>query len=149
MAVMAWFKKERKPRTSQRERLEIPPDAWEKCDGCGHIDLREKFEKALNVCPECGRHRRISAEEYIDILTDPGTWRELYGELRSVDPLRFEHYGDRLTAARKKAGGADAVFTGSAKIDGRGAVVRESGLRAGTGDGGDRNDAVVTPLRGA
>src|SRR5439155_26401567 len=51
MAVMAWFKKERKPRTSQRERLEIPPDAWEKCDGCGHIDIREKFEKALNVCP--------------------------------------------------------------------------------------------------
>ena len=72
MAVMAWFKKERKPRTSQRERLEIPPDAWEKCDGCGHIDMREKFEKALNVCPECGRHRRISAEEYIEILTDPG-----------------------------------------------------------------------------
>ena len=56
---MAWFKKERKPRTSQRERLEIPADAWEKCDSCGHIDIREKFEKALNVCPECGRHRRI------------------------------------------------------------------------------------------
>ena len=104
MAVMAWFKKERKPRTSQRERLEIPPDAWEKCDGCGHIDLREKFEKALNVCPECGRHRRISAEEYIDILTDEGTWRELYADLRSVDPLHFEHYTDRLAAARKKAG---------------------------------------------
>ena len=50
MAVMAWFKKERKPRTSQRERLEIPPDAWEKCEGCGHIDIREKFDKALNVC---------------------------------------------------------------------------------------------------
>jgi acetyl-CoA carboxylase carboxyl transferase subunit beta len=84
MAVMAWFKKERKPRKSQRERLEIPPDAWEKCDGCGHIDIREKFEKALNVCPECGRHRRISAEEYVELLTDQGTWRELYGGLRSV-----------------------------------------------------------------
>ena len=57
MAVMAWFKKERKPRTSQRERLEIPADAWEKCDSCGHIDIREKFEKALNVCPECGKHQ--------------------------------------------------------------------------------------------
>ena len=118
MAVMAWFKKERKPRTSQRERLEIPPDAWEKCDGCGHIDLREKFEKALNVCPECGRHRRISAEDYIDILTDPGSWRELYAELRSVDPLDFEHYRDRLAAARKKAGQADAIYTGTARIDG-------------------------------
>ncbi len=102
MAVMAWFKKERKPRKSQRERLEIPPDAWEKCDGCGHIDIREKFEKALNVCPECGRHRRISAEEYVELLTDQGTWRELYASLRSVDPLGFENYADRLTAARKK-----------------------------------------------
>ena len=118
MAVMAWFKKERKPRTSQRERLEIPPDAWEKCDGCGHIDLREKFEKALNVCPECGRHRRISAEEYIELLTDPGTWRELYGGLRSADPLTFEHYAERLVNARKKGGEADAIYTGTARLDG-------------------------------
>jgi acetyl-CoA carboxylase carboxyl transferase subunit beta len=115
---MAWFKKERKPRTSQRERLEIPPDAWEKCDGCGHIDLREKFEKALNVCPECGRHRRISAEEYIELLTDPGTWRELFGNLRSTDPLAFEHYADRLGTARKKGGEADAIYTGAARLDG-------------------------------
>jgi acetyl-CoA carboxylase carboxyl transferase subunit beta len=118
MAVMAWFKKERKPRTSQRERLEIPPDAWEKCDGCGHIDLREKFEKALNVCPECGRHRRISADEYVEILADSGSWRELFGNLRSVDSLKFEHYADRLTAAVKKGGQGDAVITGSARIDG-------------------------------
>jgi len=62
MAVMAWFKKERKPRASQRNRLEIPADAWEKCDACGHVDIKEKFEKALNVCPECGRHRRFTAE---------------------------------------------------------------------------------------
>ncbi len=118
MAVMAWFKKERKPRTSQRERLEIPADAWEKCDGCGHIDIREKFEKALNVCPECGRHRRFTAEEYIELLTDAGTWRELYANLRSVDALGFEHYLERLTAARKKAGTSDAIFTGTARLEG-------------------------------
>ncbi|MGI9042410.1 MAG: acetyl-CoA carboxylase, carboxyltransferase subunit beta [Gemmatimonadales bacterium] len=115
---MAWFKKERKPRTSQRERLEIPPDAWEKCDGCGHVDIREKFEKALSVCPECGRHRRIGAEEYIDLLTDAGTWRELYGPLRSVDPLQFENYPERLAAARKKGGEADAIYTGTGRIEG-------------------------------
>jgi acetyl-CoA carboxylase carboxyl transferase subunit beta len=118
MAVMAWFKKERKPRTSQRERLEIPADAWEKCDGCGHIDIREKFEKALNVCPECGRHRRFTAEEYIELLTDAGTWRELYANLRSVDALGFEHYLERLAAARKKAGTSDAIFTGTARLEG-------------------------------
>jgi len=117
MAVMAWFKKERKPRASQRNRLEIPADAWEKCDGCGHVDIKEKFEKALNVCPECGRHRRFTAEEYIELLTDAGTWRELYGNLRSVDPLKFEHYSERLTSARKKAGHADAMYAGTAKLE--------------------------------
>jgi acetyl-CoA carboxylase carboxyl transferase subunit beta len=118
MAVMAWFKKERKPRTSQRERLEIPADAWEKCDACGHIDIREKFEKALSVCPECGRHRRILADDYIQLLTDPETWRELYASLRSVDPLEFENYAERLKLAREKGGDGDAVYTGTAKLDG-------------------------------
>jgi acetyl-CoA carboxylase carboxyl transferase subunit beta len=118
MAVMAWFKKERKTRTSQRERLEIPADAWEKCEGCGHLDLREKFEKAFSVCPECGRHKRISAEEYIELLTDEGSWRELFANLRSTDPLQFEHYAERLVAARRKAGESDAIYTGAAKIDG-------------------------------
>jgi len=117
MTVMAWFKKERKPRLSTRERLEIPADAWEKCEICGHVDLREKFEKALSVCPECGHHRRLSAEGYVDLLTDEGTWRELYGSLRSVDALGFENYPDRLTAAGQKAGGADALVAGTGRLD--------------------------------
>lgn len=117
MAVMAWFKKERKPRSSQRERLEIPADAWEKCDGCGHIDIREKFEKALNVCPECGKHKRFSAEEYVQLLTDEGTWRELWSDLRSDDPLDFEHYEDRLERARKKAGESDALYAGIGRLE--------------------------------
>ncbi len=115
---MAWFKKERKPKAATRERHEIPADAWEKCALCGHVDIREKFEKALNVCPECGTHKRFSAEEYIELLTDEGTWRELNGDLRSADPLTFEHYADRLVAARKKAGDSDAIYTGAAKLEG-------------------------------
>ena len=58
---MAWFRKEKKPRQPRRERLEIPPDAWEKCEACQHTDLREKFIKNLNVCPNCDYHRRIRA----------------------------------------------------------------------------------------
>src|SRR5207244_14069 len=77
MARMAWFKKERKPRTSERVKLEIPADAWEKCDECGHIDIKDRFVRALNVCPNCGHHRRMSAQEYIDLLVDEGSWHEL------------------------------------------------------------------------
>jgi acetyl-CoA carboxylase carboxyl transferase subunit beta len=118
MALMAWFKKERKPRTSERVRLEIPADAWEKCEECGHIDIKERFIRALNVCPNCGHHRRISAQEYIDLLVDEGSWHELFAELKSADPLKFENYADRLKAAVKKAGPLDAIRAGYARLHG-------------------------------
>jgi acetyl-CoA carboxylase carboxyl transferase subunit beta len=115
---MAWFKKERKPRTSERVKLEIPADAWEKCDQCGHVDIRERFVRALNVCPNCGHHRRISAQEYIDLLVDEGSWHELFAALKSADPLKFENYAERVQAAIKKAGPLDAIRTGYARLHG-------------------------------
>jgi len=115
---MAWFKKERKPRTSERVKLEIPADAWEKCDQCGHVDIRERFVRALNVCPNCGHHRRITAQEYIDLLVDEGSWHELFAALKSADPLKFENYADRVQAAIKKAGPLDAIRTGYARLHG-------------------------------
>src|SRR2546426_1629792 len=118
MARMAWFKKERKPRTTERVRLEIPADAWEKCDECGHIDIKERFVPALTVCPNCGYHRRISAKEYIDLLVDEGSWHELDGKLRSAAPLSFENYPQRLELARKKAGPLGALRWGYARLDG-------------------------------
>ena len=117
MAVTAWFRKERKPRVSQRARLEIPKDAWDKCDACDHVDIRERFERELNVCPNCGFHRRFSAEEYVELLTDAGSWRELNQNLRPLDPLGFEHYGDRAKAAQAKTGQLDAIITGAGKLE--------------------------------
>src|SRR6266571_1250974 len=115
---MAWFRKERKQRTSSRERLEIPADAWDKCEECGHVDIRDKFERALQVCPQCGYHRRIGAQRYISILTDPGSFEELFADIRPVDPLRFENYGERLVATQKRVGIADAIITGQGTLTG-------------------------------
>jgi acetyl-CoA carboxylase carboxyl transferase subunit beta len=115
---MAWFRKERRERTSQRQRLEIPADAWEKCEQCGHTDLREKFERHFQVCQQCGHHRRIGARRYVELLTAPGSFTELYGNLRSVDVLGFEGYRDRLAVAHRKAGPQDAVLTGYGTLAG-------------------------------
>jgi len=117
MAVTAWFRKEKKPRVSQRARLEIPRDAWDKCEACDHVDIREKFERNLNVCPQCGHHRRFLAEEYIELLTDAGTWRELYGGLKPLDPLGFEQYSDRVKIAQQKTGQPDAMYVGLGRLD--------------------------------
>ena len=108
---MAWFRKEKKPRRPLRERLEIPPDAWEKCEACAHTDLKEKFVRNLNVCPNCDYHRRIRPHEYISILLDDGSGEEVDGDLRSVDPLGFPEYPQRLKKAITNAGDADAIVT--------------------------------------
>ena len=82
---MSWWRKDKKPRRPRREsveRLEIPADVWEKCEACGHTDLREKFARNLNVCPACDYHRRIRAHEYASILLDEGSFKEVEADLR-------------------------------------------------------------------
>ncbi|HWJ22298.1 MAG TPA: acetyl-CoA carboxylase, carboxyltransferase subunit beta [Gemmatimonadaceae bacterium] len=113
---MAWFRKEKKPRQPRRERLEIPADAWEKCEACGHTDIREKFVRNLNVCPECDYHRRIRAAEYLNILFDEGTLEEVDVDVRSVDPLGFPEYPQRLKKALTNAGDADAIVTATGTL---------------------------------
>src|SRR5439155_1342276 len=60
----------------------------------------------------------ISAQEYIDLLVDEGSWHELDAGLRSTDPLNFESYRDRLLVAVKKAGPLEALRSGYARLDG-------------------------------
>ena len=113
---MAWFRKEKKPRQPVRERLEIPPDAWEKCEACGHTDIREKFVRNLNVCPSCDYHRRIRAHEYLAILLDEESAREMDPGIRSADPLGFPEYPQRLRKATNTAGEADAIVTATGTL---------------------------------
>ena len=108
---MAWWKKsDKKPRQPRRERLEIPADVWEKCEACGHTDIREKFVRNFNVCPNCDYHRRYRANEYCNLLLDDGTIEELELDIRSTDPLGFPEYPARLKKATANAGDGDALL---------------------------------------
>lgn len=113
---MAWFRKEKKTRPPRRERLEIPPDVWEKCEACGHTDIREKFVRAFNVCPNCDFHRRIRALDYVQLIMDESSWEETDADLRSTDPLGFPDYQARLKKARTTAGEMDAILTVAGKL---------------------------------
>ncbi|MEO7520290.1 MAG: acetyl-CoA carboxylase carboxyltransferase subunit beta, partial [Gemmatimonas sp.] len=108
---MAWFRKSEKKPRQPRERLEIPRDTWEKCEACGHTDIRDKFLRNLNVCPECDFHRRMRAWDYANTLFDEGSIVEVGNELRSVDPLGFPDYPARLKRALANAGDSDAILT--------------------------------------
>ncbi len=108
---MAWFRKEKKARQPRRDRLEIPPDTWEKCEACGHTDIRDNFLRNLNVCPVCDYHRRLRAWDYVGFMLDQGSVHEVGAELHSVDPLGFPDYPARLKKALAKSGDSDAIVT--------------------------------------
>ena len=95
------------------------------CKKC-KFDLGEKsFEKYLNVCPKCDYHIHITARERLQMLVDPGTFKEMDKNLTSVDPLHFvdkKTYMEHLTEAFRKTGEREAVITGTGKIDGSDAV---------------------------
>jgi acetyl-CoA carboxylase carboxyl transferase subunit beta len=117
---MTWFKKQPKKLRAE-DRRELPKDVFEKCPDCGEILYRARLEQNLFVCPVCGHHNRIAADDYIRLLLDQGTYCELWSELRSADPLRFtdlKPYRQRLEAAEKNTGHGDAVRTVHGMLDG-------------------------------
>ncbi|NIR44077.1 MAG: acetyl-CoA carboxylase carboxyltransferase subunit beta [Gemmatimonadetes bacterium] len=115
---MAWFRKEKKRLTKQKR--ELPPDVWAKCDSCGEIIYREKLADNFFTCPKCDHHFRIGPDDYAQLLLDDGLEEEFDADLRSVDPLNFvgpTRYADRYEKAIRKNGRKEAVVTGSGRID--------------------------------
>lgn len=49
---------------------------------------------------------------------DEGSFRELFGNVRSRDPLDFPGYAEKLSALEQKTGLREAVITGTARIGG-------------------------------
>jgi len=116
---MAWFRKDKKPLKAETKR-DLPPDVFDKCKGCGEILYRERLAQNLQVCPDCGQHLRISAEAYLELLLDEGSFEEHDTGLRAGDPLEFRDlkaYTDRIAAAEAK-GKDEAVITGSGTLHG-------------------------------
>jgi acetyl-CoA carboxylase carboxyl transferase subunit beta len=104
------------------EKKTLGEGLFRKCDACGDAVKKEDFERNFEVCPACGFHFHLSAEQWIDLLADEGTWTALDTELSAGDPLEFidsKAYPDRVEAARKSTGVNDAILAGTARIDGR------------------------------
>src|SRR6185436_12191283 len=99
-----------------------PAGVFSKCPGCRAQLLTSDLEQNASVCPQCEHHFPLAAQQRLDLILDPGTFVEADVSIESVDPLGFKdskRYADRLRAARRSAGGADAVLVGAGKIDGQ------------------------------
>ncbi len=117
--MMAWFRKDKRPLKAE-DRRDVPSDVFDKCKGCGEILYGEKLAQNLQVCPACGHHFRITAERYVEILLDEGSFEEIDRDIGSVDPLGFQDLKPchvRLEAAESKVGRKEAVLSGTGTVE--------------------------------
>jgi acetyl-CoA carboxylase carboxyl transferase subunit beta len=118
---MAWYKREDREDDLSEEKRSVPAGVFTKCPGCRAALLTADLDKNNNVCPQCEHHFPLASARRLELILDPGSFVEADASIESVDPLGFrdsKRYGDRLRAARRASGGADAVRSGSGRIEG-------------------------------
>jgi acetyl-CoA carboxylase carboxyl transferase subunit beta len=118
---MPWFKKKKKPKPVRQERRSpVPEGLWVKCEGCKEVIYSKELDRSLKICPKCGYHFRIDADERIALLLD-GDFEELFAEVKPTDPLHFKDtkaYKDRLKGYQRKLGVKDALRVLAGTIEG-------------------------------
>ncbi len=119
---MIWFKRSKQNISSDSIKSDIPDGQWIKCEDCGETIHKKQYESNLSVCPKCNFHFRIGSGDYLNLLIDHGTFKELDKKMKSGDPLGFldtKKYSVRIKDTIKKTGLNDAILTGLGKINGR------------------------------
>ncbi len=94
-----------------------------KCPSCGVQLEADQLKRNLFVCPRCSHHFRISAPERLRFLADNGEYQEFSADLKSLNPLDFPDYDEKVRATQQKTGLPEAVQTVMCSIEGRQAVV--------------------------
>lgn len=96
---------------------------WVKCDNCKEIIYKEELHKNLSVCPNCGKHFRLSARRRIKQIADEGTFKEIGKEILTRDPLKFEGYLKKVEILKEKTKIDEAVKCGICEIEGEKVVL--------------------------
>ncbi len=104
---------------------DVPDNLWQQCTACEQMIFHRELDANLRVCPGCGFHMRLPAEQRLKTVFDDETWEKLELPGCVNDPLKFrdrKRYSDRLKDNRSTTGETDAIMAAEGKIGGMGAV---------------------------
>lgn len=101
----------------------IPNGLWIKCKNCKEIIYTMDLSANHKVCPACGYHFRMMARERIELVMDTGTFQETNADLKTVNPLGFPGYEEKVADNIRKTDLQEAVVTGYGQIHGTDAVI--------------------------
>ena len=99
------------------DRVESEADEKQKCPVCGTTDRSSDLAENLYVC-RCEYCYRLTARQRIGYLTDEHSFRELFSDIESTDPIGFPGYDEKLEQSREASREPEAVLCGVAAICG-------------------------------
>lgn len=109
------------------KKLDSSGEVFKKCKSCNEVIYKEDWNENQHVCPYCGYHFRLSAKQRIEYTIDEGTFQEIDADLRTANPLKFEHNGQdyekALEALTKKTELKDAIVCGTGEILGEKVII--------------------------
>ena len=115
--------KAEKKTTRNEKAADMMIGKWVKCDACKEIIYKEELHANLSVCPNCGKHFRLSARRRIKQIADDGTFKEIGKDILTTDPLEFKGYMKKVEGLREKTKIDEAVKCGICEIEGEKAVL--------------------------
>jgi acetyl-CoA carboxylase carboxyl transferase subunit beta len=123
---VAWWSRTKEKKVAEAKKRSVPSGLFQKCDDCGQTVETAKVKQSLWCCPQCGYHFVMPTAARVQLVVDEDTFTETDLDIQPEDPLSFrdsKRYADRIRAAQKQVGTADAFIVGGARIGGREVVV--------------------------
>jgi len=105
-----------------QKRKNIPPGLWTKCPICEEVIFNKALKESFSVCPKCSYHFVIGCKERIAMLLDDGSFKEINGDMKSLNPLNFKGvktYEEKITQDMQKTELNSAIKTGEGRIIGK------------------------------
>lgn len=93
---------------------------WDKCPACDQMIFQRDLIAALNVCPNCHHHLKLTPRARLDSVFDGGRYEWLPEVHVAPDPLKFrdqKRYPERLKEAKRATGRDEAMLAASGNID--------------------------------
>lgn len=121
MAFINFLKPKNALEEGGRSEAPVQRDAGEPetiCPNCRGAISQSRLWANWLVCP-CGHHFRMNARQRIAMLTDKGSFQELFSQVQSVNPLEFPGYTEKLETMKVASGENEAVLCGTATVEGQ------------------------------
>ena len=118
MALLNFLKPKNQLEEGGRTAAPVQRDAGEpekNCPNC-HKDIPLSRLWANDLVCSCGYHFRMKARQRIQMITDKGSFHELYPNMKADNPLNFPGYKEKLETVRVASSEKEAVVCGTAAI---------------------------------